>query len=66
MIMTGSSSDDWILLALRLQPLSITLNHNAIAILHTLQSLHNNLLSPNPYSTNLHNSLTAPNRTTLH
>jgi hypothetical protein len=54
--MTGSSSDDWILLALRLQPLLITLNHNAIAIPHTLQSLftlnfsvliciHNSLLS---------------------
>jgi hypothetical protein len=36
---TGSSSDDWILLVLRVQPLLITLNHNAIAVLHTLQSL---------------------------
>jgi hypothetical protein len=35
--MTGSSSDDWILLAFRLQPLNH--NHNAIAIPHTLQSL---------------------------
>jgi hypothetical protein len=38
--MTGSSSHDWILLAFRLQPLLITLNHNAIAIPHTLQLLH--------------------------
>jgi hypothetical protein len=37
--MTGSSSDDWILLAVRLQPFLITLNHNTIAILHILQSL---------------------------
>jgi hypothetical protein len=43
--MTGSSSDDWILLALRLQPLLITLNHKAIAIPHTLQSPHTNPLS---------------------
>jgi hypothetical protein len=34
--MTGSSSDDWILLALRLQPLLVTLNHNAITIPHTV------------------------------
>jgi hypothetical protein len=33
--MMGSSLDDWILLALRLQPLVITLNHNAITIPHT-------------------------------
>jgi hypothetical protein len=39
----GSISDDWILLALRLQPLLITLNNNAI-----LQSLHTNPLSPFP------------------
>jgi hypothetical protein len=38
--MKGSSSDDWILLAVWLQPLVITLNHNAIAITHILQSLH--------------------------
>jgi hypothetical protein len=36
-IMTGSSSDDWILLALRLQSILITHNHNTIAILYTLQ-----------------------------
>jgi hypothetical protein len=35
--MTGSSSDDWILLALRLQPLLITLNHSDIADSHHLQ-----------------------------
>jgi hypothetical protein len=64
-IMTDSSSDDWILLALRLQSLLITLNHNAFAILHTLQSLHTNLLCPNLYSTKLHSSLTAPSRTAL-
>jgi hypothetical protein len=34
-VMTGSSSDDCILLALRLQPLLITLNRNTIAIPHT-------------------------------
>jgi hypothetical protein len=38
--MMGSSSDDWILLAVRLQPLLVTLTHSAIAIPHTLQSLH--------------------------
>jgi hypothetical protein len=38
--MTGSSSDDWILLADQLQPLLITIHHSAIAIPHTLQSLH--------------------------
>jgi hypothetical protein len=43
--MIGSSSDDWILLALLLHPLSITFNHNAIAIPHTFQSLHTNPLS---------------------
>jgi hypothetical protein len=36
--MMGSSSDDWILLALLLQPLVITLIHSAIAIPHILQS----------------------------
>jgi hypothetical protein len=36
--MTGSSSDDWILLALRLQPLLITLTYSAIAIPCILQS----------------------------
>jgi hypothetical protein len=36
-IMTGSSSDDWILLALQLQPLLITLNHSSIADSHHLQ-----------------------------
>jgi hypothetical protein len=35
--MTGSSSDDWILLALGLLSLLITLNYTAIPILHTLQ-----------------------------
>jgi hypothetical protein len=38
-IMTGSSSDDWILVAVRLQPLLITLSHSSVAILHILQSL---------------------------
>jgi hypothetical protein len=57
--MTGSSSDDWILLALQLQVLLITLNYTAIPILDTLQSLHTNLLCPNLYSINLHSSLTA-------
>jgi hypothetical protein len=47
-IMTGSSSDDWILLALRLQVHLITLNYNAIPIIHTLQSLHTNPLSQFP------------------
>jgi hypothetical protein len=37
--MTGSSSDDWILLTLQLQPPVITPSHNLIAISHTLQSL---------------------------
>jgi hypothetical protein len=32
---TGSSSDDWILLALWLQAVLITLNYSTIAILHT-------------------------------
>jgi hypothetical protein len=36
--MTGSSSDDWILSALWLQPLLITLTYSAIAIPHTLHS----------------------------
>jgi hypothetical protein len=36
---SGSSSDDWILLALWLQPLVITVTHSAIAIPHILQSL---------------------------
>jgi hypothetical protein len=44
-VMTGSSSDDWILLALRLQSLLITLNLNTIAIRQTLQSLHSKPLS---------------------
>jgi redox-regulated HSP33 family molecular chaperone len=35
--MMGSSSDDWILLALRLQHLLITLSHNTIADSHHLQ-----------------------------
>jgi hypothetical protein len=51
-IMTGSSSDDWILLAFRLQHLLITLNHYAIAMPHTLQSLHTNPLKT--ISTSLH------------
>jgi hypothetical protein len=37
MTMTVSSSDDWILLALRLQSLLIILNYNAIADSHNLQ-----------------------------
>jgi hypothetical protein len=37
-IMTGSSSDDWILLTLHLQVVLITLNYNAIALLHTFSS----------------------------
>jgi hypothetical protein len=49
-IMTGSSSDDWILLVLRLQVLLITLNYTAIPIVHTLQSFHTDLLCPNLYS----------------
>jgi hypothetical protein len=36
--MTVSSSYDWILLALWLQPLLITLTYSAIAIPHNLQS----------------------------
>jgi hypothetical protein len=36
-IMTGSSSDDWILLVLGLQVLLITLNYSAIADSHNLQ-----------------------------
>jgi hypothetical protein len=36
-IMTGCSSDDWILLVLRLQILFITLNYSAIAESHNLQ-----------------------------
>jgi hypothetical protein len=64
-IMTGSSSDNWILLALLLQSLLITLNHNVIAILHISQSLHTNIRRPNLYSTNLRNSLTAASRTAL-
>jgi hypothetical protein len=54
--MTGSSSDDWILLALRFQALLITLNHNTNVILLMLQTIltlifsvliciHNSLLS---------------------
>jgi hypothetical protein len=37
-IMTGSSSDDWILLALWLQPLVITLTYSSTTIPHNLQS----------------------------
>jgi hypothetical protein len=44
--MTGSSLDDFILLAVRLQPLVITLNHSAIAIPHILRST----LDHNPHS----------------
>jgi hypothetical protein len=72
----GSSLDDWILLALQLQPLLVTLSHNPIAILHILQSLHTNPVSPfPPVSTitlslwinhpNLHHSLTALTYRTL-
>jgi hypothetical protein len=35
--MTGSSSDDWILLVLWLEVLLLTLSYNSVAILHTLQ-----------------------------
>jgi hypothetical protein len=45
--------------------LVITLNYKAIAFLHTLQSLHTNLLCANLYSTNLQNSPTAPSCTAL-
>jgi hypothetical protein len=38
MEMMGSSLDDWILLALQLQPLLVALTYSAIAISHTLQS----------------------------
>jgi hypothetical protein len=49
--MTGSSSDDWILLAVRLQPLLITLNHNTIAdSTHFTIILHTDLLCPNMHS----------------
>jgi hypothetical protein len=61
--MTGSISGNWILLALRLQPLLITLNPNAIAIPHTFtNTLHTNILCPN-----LHLQFTAiaPSRTAL-
>jgi hypothetical protein len=50
----GSSSDDWILLAVRLQPLLITLSHNTIAILQTLQSLHTNTFSLFPLVFTIH------------
>jgi hypothetical protein len=54
--MTGSTSEDWILLSLQLQPLLITLSHNTNAIPHILQMLltlvhsvliciHNSLIS---------------------
>jgi hypothetical protein len=43
--MTGSSSDDWILLALWLQPLLITLSHNTIAIPHIVETLLTLILS---------------------
>jgi hypothetical protein len=43
--MTGSSPDDWILLAVRLQPLLITLDHNTVAISHTFSiTLHQSQL----------------------
>jgi hypothetical protein len=45
--------------------ISVNHSHNTIAILHTLQSLHTNLLCPNLYSSNLHISLTASSRTAL-
>jgi hypothetical protein len=37
-IMMGSSSDDWIVLALWLQSLLVTLNHDAIVVPHTFSS----------------------------
>jgi hypothetical protein len=60
--MTGSSSDDWILLALRLQLLSITRNYNAIAIPHTLQSLFTLIFCP---ILHLQFTAIAPRRTAL-
>jgi hypothetical protein len=60
--MTGSISDNWILLALWLQPLFITLNHNTRSSTHFTITLHTNLLCPN-----LHSQFTAvaPSRTAL-
>jgi hypothetical protein len=55
--MTGSSSDDWILLALWLQPLLITLTYNAVAIPHILQSLHTNPLRLFPLASTITLSL---------
>jgi hypothetical protein len=43
--MTGSTSDGWIVLGLRLQSLLITLIHNTVAVLHALKSLHTNPLN---------------------
>jgi hypothetical protein len=60
--MTGSSSDDWILLALWLQPLVITLTHSDIAIPHNLPLLFTNphSLFPTVFTTTLHLQLLTP------
>jgi hypothetical protein len=52
--MTGSSSDDWILLTLWIQPLLITLSHNTVVILHILQTILTLIFS---VLTCIHNSL---------
>jgi hypothetical protein len=49
--MMVSSSDDWILLAVRLQPLLITIHHSTIVIPHILQSAHSD---PQSISSSLH------------
>jgi hypothetical protein len=59
----GSSSEDWILLSLRLQPLVITLNHNTNAIPHILHFL---LTLVQSVLICTHNSLIASSRTTAH
>jgi hypothetical protein len=59
----GSSSDHWILLALRLQPLLITLSHHTTTIPHILQTLLTLIFAVVIY---IHNSLIAPSHTTLH
>jgi hypothetical protein len=53
MIMTGSSSDDWILLALRLQPFLNALSHNANAITSYTNAPHTS-----PLCLNLHSQFT--------
>jgi hypothetical protein len=61
--MTGSSSVDWILLSLRLQPFLITLSHNTNDIPYILQML---LTLVHPVLICIHNSLTALSGITLH